>query len=177
MSEEIASDEEVSEDDTSDGEYGVGVTTRTGPSRRTQAFQPAPSTDGRVHKPQKNAGGSKARRRATVTLNPSILQRVRAEYAESLSLLTPRNPFRGANPNAFPPDHQLACDATKTILVSQVHVDLGLATHLLERKPACVYRTTTSYEASNNRLDSVSYNEADDGVDSDSDATTTMGLE
>ncbi|KAF8531161.1 hypothetical protein JB92DRAFT_2825305 [Gautieria morchelliformis] len=37
---------------------------------------------------------------------------------------------------------------------------------------------TTSHKASNiNRPDSESYNESDDGVDSDSEATTTMGLE
>ncbi|KAF8526821.1 hypothetical protein JB92DRAFT_2870203 [Gautieria morchelliformis] len=80
-------EDEAYESDTSDGDYVVPEVpphhTRAGPSRRTQAPKPAPSTGTRVHKPQKKAS-KKDRRRATVTLDLSLLQRVRGDYLNFL---------------------------------------------------------------------------------------------
>ncbi|KAF8526806.1 hypothetical protein JB92DRAFT_2826436 [Gautieria morchelliformis] len=112
----IVHDEVAYDSDSSDGGYGVPQTpphhTRAGPSRRTQAPQPAPSTCMRVHKPQKKAGSNKEHRRATAT------------FPSSCTLLGLRFvPQYGLSPQQLHPSGFRAAWVVKTLLERGFHGD------------------------------------------------------
>ncbi|KAF8526814.1 hypothetical protein JB92DRAFT_2870136, partial [Gautieria morchelliformis] len=163
----VAANEDIVLDkDASVSERGVSAQApqqyRAEPSRLRAAQPPSD----RYNKRSPAAGHTEARGRVKLIMCPSAPQRISAENTKRVD----ENMSEGVASDEVMSATVISGDddASEDIASETVASDIVLDG---------VYRTT-SHKASNiNRPDSESYNESDDGVDSDSAATTTMGLE